>query len=257
MFASAKPHSPPMHNLGPIIGMEVYANDVVVRRSGSSPNVKEQTRGEIMEFSKASRRRLAFVASNTAVKFRTMITLTYPKQFPGDGIEVKVHLNRFLLWLQKDIGKCSYLWFLEFQQRGAPHIHMFVDYPLPRSREETRDLRFRVSTMWYRAVGSRDPKHLAAGTRTERIRKQRGAARYAVKYAQKMRQKLVPAEFRNVGRFWGASRDVKPEPIGSFACSEEEIRAELEEWEFAPSADRLVYRVLYNQADRFCHHLDP
>jgi hypothetical protein len=244
------------YSLGKVIGVEVYKQDAVVRREGWPNEVPKSRRREVKEFTEASRKRLAFVAQNTEVHFRNMITLTYPKEFPCDGKTVKGHLNRFLTWLRRDTGGCSYLWFLEFQARGAPHIHVLTDTPYPRRNADAyRRLRFRVSATWYRVVGSGDSKHLAAGTRTERIRKQDGAARYATKYAFKMKQKRVPEGYRNVGRFWGASRDVKPEPQGFVRCTEDDIRGAIEEWEYKPNDERPLYRVLYNQGDRFRDHL--
>lgn len=209
-------------------------------------------------FSRKSRERLRFVAQNTSVRFRNMITLTYPREYPKDGKLVKWHLNAFLTWLRKDTKGCSYLWFLEFQARGAPHVHILFDTPFPRANADgLKAFRFRVSAAWYAIVGSKDTRHLSAGTRVERLRKPDGAARYATKYAMKMRQKCVPPEYRNVGRFWGASRDVKPEPEGFTRATEDDIREELAEWPWGPREDRPLYRTLYGQADRFRAHLDP
>lgn len=245
------------YSIGKIVGVDVYKTDAVVRREGWPNGACPGIRRQITEFSEASRRRLAFVAQNTSVRFRQMITLTYPKDYPSDGKTVKRHLNRFLTWLRRDTGGCSYLWFLEFQKRGAPHIHIVFDTAYSRRNADGYgQFRIRVSTTWYRIVGSGDSKHLAAGTRTERIRKPDGAARYATKYAFKMRQKTVPEGYRNVGRFWGASRDVKPEPERFVRATEDDIRGAIEQWEYAPSDDRPIYRVLYNQGDRFRGHTD-
>ncbi|GAG78505.1 unnamed protein product, partial [marine sediment metagenome] len=79
--------------IGNVVGIEIYNSDVVVKREGYAPAVKDRTRAPIREFSKKSRQRLAFVASNTECVFKTMITLTYPRVFPGDGRVVKAHLN--------------------------------------------------------------------------------------------------------------------------------------------------------------------
>lgn len=242
-------------HIGHVVGVRIYRNDVVVVRSGAPPPPSQPERGEVMEFSTASRKRLAFVCSNTAVEFRTMITLTYPREYPSDGRVVKKHLNHFLITYRREYGPCSYLWFLEFQARGAPHIHLLTDVPLPRRDKDALGLvRLRISTIWYNIVGSRDSRHLAAGTRTETIRKKDGARHYGVKYAQKMRQKIVPEDYRNVGRFWGCSRDVVPEEPPLISCTEDDIRGELEGWKYAPSDDRPVYRVCYNTASRFSAH---
>jgi hypothetical protein len=190
-----------------VIGFEVYRRDIVIKYARYNRSQPRSTRGEIMKFSGASRKRLAFYAANTDIEFTWMITLTYPGEWTRDGKEVKKSFNRFLSWARSTVkdGRLSYLWFLEFQARGAPHFHILLSRPLDRDS---------VSKRWFMAVGSGDERHLFAGTRVEKIRKRDGAARYAVKYAQKMRQKEVPEEYRDIGRFWGCSKDVKPVPVG-------------------------------------------
>lgn len=245
------------YNYGPVDRVELYRSDVVVRRKGQAPNTKEKTRREVKWFSKASRRRLAFVAANTMVDFTTMITLTYPGEFPTDGNKVRRDRRAFLDWLRRETGGCDYLWFLEFQKRGAPHLHILTDQLWPRSRDAVKGLRFRVSSTWYRQVDSGDSRHLAAGTRTEKLRSARGGAFYAVKYAMKMQQKAVPKEYRNCGRFWGHSRRVKPEPQKTLQCTEDDIRGVLEGWPYLADEERPVYKVLYNTREVFDAFLDP
>lgn len=242
-------------NIGPVVGIKLFKQDVVVVREGTPARRDPPPRGAILQWSKKSRQRLAFVASNTDVTFRTMITLTYPLEFPSNGKEVKRHLDAFLKWLRRETGGMSYLWFLEFQRRGAPHFHIIYDTPFPRKRVAQRDLRWRVSTTWYRIVGSNDPKHLQAGCRTERIRTEHGARNYCVKYAFKMKQKTVPEGYRDVGRLWGASRDVLPRCKRVVRCTEDDVRSILETWEYRPDADRTLYRVLYETAAMFSAYI--
>lgn len=207
----------------------VYKNDVCVERFKPSSRSKPPggARGDVLQWSAASRKRLAFVANNTRAKLDTMITLTYPAKFEQDGSEVKRHLHNALKWLRRRIQPLTYLWFLEFQRRGAPHIHVLIDRRgvyLP--HEE-------VAAAWYRIVDSGDDKHLAAGTRTEAVKSAGGAARYALKYAVKMEQKVVPENYRNVGRLWGHSRDVKPEPERVLEIDGiDEFNHLLQDWEY-------------------------
>lgn len=191
-------------NIRSIEGVEVYNNDVVVIRTRRATEHQPGERCEIEEFSDRSRKRLAFVASNTSVQFQSMVTLTYPNEWDRNGIEVKRHLSLFLKrWRRRH--EDSYLWFLEFQYRGAPHYHYLTTV-------ESRQIdKRKVSRDWYEIVNSGDDRHLLAGTRVERLRK--AGAWYALKYAGKMAQKRVPENYRNVGRFYGYSRDVKPLPI--------------------------------------------
>ncbi len=225
--------------------IQIFRRDVVVRWTGVAPdNLSPAKRQAITEFSPEARKRLAFVASNTAVDFLTMITLTYPAMYETSGKAVKSHLRLFLARLRRKQAEFSYLWVLEFQRRGAPHFHIWIDIPIP------RDFYATISEDWYQIVGSDDPNHLAAGTRTEAVRTRDGAARYAVKYAAKMRQKIVPAEYRDVGRFFGYSRAVKPEammdpiPVDGRA----DLQQKLGSW---PQKKRLLWNdfcVCYNAA---------
>lgn len=186
--------------------LRVYKNDCVLERKyQGKPSPPDSNRSDIQEFSYKSRRRLAFVASNTDIEFKSMITLTYPRDFPGNGKDVKRQLQAFIRWLRHKLPTLDYLWFLEFQKRGAPHIHMLLNRPesdLPAKKD--------VSTRWYEICGTGDKLHLKAGTRTEQLRSKDGGKRYTVKYAMKMYQKDVPEQFQNVGRFWGHSWRVKP-----------------------------------------------
>jgi len=244
----------PSFNPGPIVGVQIYKRDVVVRRRGylhpGNRGVAPK-RGSIMMLSKKSRRRLAFVANNTRVVFKTMVTLTYPREFPLNGRQVKAHLNTFLTWARRVWKKPSYLWFLEFQKRGAPHIHILIDALLPAAKGERVTLFDKVAKKWYETVASGDLRHRAAGTRCERIRKPDGAARYCLKYAYKTEQKCVPSEYRDVGRFWGCSRDVKPKEPKMVSMDEGSVRGVLVDWAYCPDNDTLVYQTLFGCAERF------
>lgn len=175
----------------------------------------ESVRGDVTEFSDKSRRRLAFVASNTGVAFEKMVTLTYGERYPDNGMEVKRNLKAFLQWVRRNYGAFQYLWFLEFQARGAPHVHILLDVKEYMPYGD-------VAKAWCKIVNG-DESVLDASTRTEALRHKDG--RYAVKYAQKMRQKVVPKAFSDVGRLWGHSRGVKPVPIVTIDMVEEDLVA--------------------------------
>ena len=186
-----------------------YTNDVVIHRHTElRPTPKSRgTRNSIATLSEASRKRLLFTLRNTEKQFNTLITLTYPNQFPLDGKTIKRHLHHWLVSWSRRWGSPTYLWFLEFQKRGAAHYHIFVEWDGPGLSQ----LQQWVSRSWYDVVGSEDKKHLRAGTNVEWLRKD--AIGYALKYAAKKRQKTVPPAFSNVGRLWGNSRNVKPAPL--------------------------------------------
>lgn len=223
--------------------LHVYLNDVVIKYHwrGIAPELPPE-RPPVTEFTKSSRKRLAFVASNTQAEFASMVTLTYPKKYPNDGTKVKRHLKLFIQRCRRRWEPLGYLWFLEFQRRGAPHLHVLLT-----CKVVTKD-KLWASGTWYEIVDSGDIKHLSAGTRTERIRKPNGARHYVVKYAFKMKQKKVPKKFRNVGRFWGHSKNVKPEPIlpPAYIYSKSQLYQILKAWGYVNTLKQRPLSVLYN-----------
>ena len=196
----------PRADCSEVITLQVGVQDVVVKHSfvnGAIPNhAGGGKRGVIKQLSKASIRRMKLTARNVPDgSFEAFLTLTYPDNFPTDGLKVKRDLSVFRKWCKRrGIGA---FWFLEFQNRGAPHFHLFIsNYPLGGVKA--------VAHAWYRIVGSGDPKHLAwhlgelsGRPCLEYMRKPHAASFYATKYASKQEQKHVPADYTNVGRFWG------------------------------------------------------
>ena len=121
-------YSSDLRPLGDVVAIAQYKNDILVMRRAIAPagGTTGAQRADISMFSTRSRMRLAFVAHNADQEFRSMLTLTYPAEFPTDGKLVKAHLNRFLGWIRRKYVDPGYLWFLEFQARGAPHIHILL-----------------------------------------------------------------------------------------------------------------------------------
>lgn len=124
--------------------------------------------------------------------------------------------------MRRNYGPFEYVWFLEFQRRGAPHLHLLLtleapDPFWPEMAEFVTEERRRMAELWCRAM------KLVPGTNLwdnavsvhrhprswEQIKKIDGAARYITAYASKPKQKSVPDGFQNVGRFWGCSRGVR------------------------------------------------
>lgn len=163
-------------------------------------------RGQIVEWSVGSRRRM--LRTMLAVEFGDdvlMVTLTYPgtgSLVPHDGAVVHRHLSRFLARWRRRWGRPRGWWKLEFQRRGAPHFHVFVEPP---AGAELIVLRRWVSETWWEVAGQGDADHLRAGTQVVPWRGSPVA--YAWKYAlgrgEKEYQHVVPADFANVGRWWG------------------------------------------------------
>jgi hypothetical protein len=180
-------------------------------------------RGTVREFSHRSRRRLREVAWDLSEMWRAevLVTLTMPGEWASvcaDGRAFKRHVKAWRARLGRHlaglgVGGWAALWFLEFQARGAPHLHVLF-FGDGIGSVSIGDFRTWASESWSEVVGHLDEqeraKHLQAGTRVERMRT--GHFGYATKYATKMQQKNVPPEFRSVGRFWGLWQHRAPSP---------------------------------------------
>lgn len=212
-------------------------------------------RGNIMSMSKQSLIRLMFTMQCTVVDFGSMFTLTYPMYYPNNGQVVKSDIN-LLAQKVRRLG-WSYLWFLEFQKRGAPHIHFLLEPAAvtPRMRAEfglfwTSRIA-QAQWFWekcppesYITEVIKMAKFNCHHSTFQVLREKDGARNYATKYAAKEKQKKVPENYKSVGRFWGASRDVKPEGL-PFDVTEQEVEAWLVEHNHPATAYELVPRYIW------------
>lgn len=204
----------------PVRRVEIYRRDVVVRKDAKAvpPEGGKPEGAVITEFSDESMRRAVFFAKNCDADFHSMITLTYPGEFPLDGRRVKTHLESFRQDFLKRYQRRG-IWWLEFQKRGAPHFHIVTEVDLRECGDLTvkrrsgrrrgdsyltcQDEETWLSRRWYAIVGSGDPRHLLAGVSWEVVEQTEGAIRYMATHGAKRKQKQVPKEYLGVGRFWG------------------------------------------------------
>lgn len=223
----------------PVTKMVIYPGGAfeTVRESQIKQTIRDKPkRGKIRRMTKQSLIRLMFVMQITRIRFKAMMTLTYPKYYPRQGDIVKSDINALLQKVRR--SEMLYLWFLEFQERGAPHVHLLLDCESvsPRMRVDyglfwTERI---VLSDWFnelcppqeydlevRKIASFNCHH----TFLEYIKSEDGARNYVAKYASKEKQKTVPEAYESVGRFWGASRQVRPEGV---VCDITED--EIEEW---------------------------
>jgi len=178
---------------------------------GETPTPPTRTGSEIQGFSEKSRSRLRFIATNSRDILRSQLGLTYPgDHWPTDGREFKRHLNAFLTASRRVFPFLSYLWIAEFQSRGAPHVHLFLDVPPTDEHRET------LARIWCRIVNPStgyDDDHWRVHTHPSNfIRWTMGSGSYLCKYLDKAAQKAIPHGFTSFGRWWGNSRGLVPDP---------------------------------------------
>ncbi|WP_157890419.1 hypothetical protein [Mycolicibacterium goodii] len=152
-----------------------------------------------------------------------MVTLTLPGDWEIVAPDSETFKSFFTAWrkrYQRAYGrKWRGLWKLEFQRRGAPHLHLYCVVPV----EVINGLDFRswCSAAWADIVNHPDPveraKHARAGVRTDIMKGMRASdpKRLAVYFGKhsapggesdKEYQHIVPEVWVNTGgpgRFWG------------------------------------------------------
>lgn len=221
--------------VNPVVGISKYPGGVIkVKRvskiTGRFQNDTGRKGKAIMKFSPKSMARLVATVNATPIQFNSFLTLTFPRFYPKDGHEAKQAMNYLLTMMRGKFGG-QYLWFLEFQKRGAPHFHI-----LSTKDAITPRMRVLIAEWWVGKMSGSDWFVIAAATEAaiynkcdwevmgkaiakayfftlrrqtwELLRDKDGAKKYATKYATKEYQKTAPANYSNVGRFWGCSKEV-------------------------------------------------
>lgn len=148
----------------------------------------------------------------------TLVTLTYPaewERWAPNAWTVKRHLERFRGRLARALGgRVPGLWKLEFQSRGAPHLHLLAPLPATVRGEPVTTW---VSRAWSEVVGTWDvdADHMAAGTgldwsKTGTMADPARLGSYFVRHSTageaKAYQHVVPELWRRSGgpgRWWG------------------------------------------------------
>lgn len=202
-----------------IVKLSQHLPDYVVDKSTLGRSV----RGEIFEWSRRSRARMVEILASLdylplfAQGTPAMVTFTYPgfwELVAPDGETVKRHFKIFGRRFERKFGrKFIFLAKLEFQRRGAPHIHSFFVPPheavFKRWLSETwadivahpcvihREAHVRAGTAidYFPGILGRDPKKIASYFSKHAAAGGQGAKEY---------QHVVPGLWRGrkVGRFW-------------------------------------------------------
>ncbi|GAA2812621.1 hypothetical protein GCM10010533_58640 [Mycolicibacterium pallens] len=154
-----------------------------------------------------------------------MVTLTYPGDWEAvapDGASVKRHMALWRKRFHREYCEpARYIWKLEFQRRGAPHIHLWMAPPISPGRSG-RGFAQWLSETWAQVVDHPDPaqkaRHRLAGTAIDvrnglKACDPKRLAIYFTKHSSpnlhgdKEYQHVVPELWRQPGRgpgrFWG------------------------------------------------------
>lgn len=209
------------HPAGCYVSSPYHDNWISVRRwrdgisigEGTVFDLKRKTRGTVGDFSEGARSRMLRYLREARADYKMFGTLTVGQEY-GDAKSFRKVVDRWLVFALRamqraakeryqDPAECSIFWFIEFQARGAPHLHIFY----------THYVNWAVFAFgWARICGrfgfcdadqSRVERFSRTSTRFERFRSGfRGVLSYARKYAAKSEQKQAPTGYWQ-GRFWG------------------------------------------------------
>lgn len=159
-----------------------------------------------------------------------MLSLTYPVEFSLDGAEANRHRRAFCERWRRKYGQPRAVWAREFQERGAPHFHHFIEMPPGAGDEMEQEYGLKAGTfawpwaakVWSQIVGTDE----AVGWSSAAVAKSAawhrrigvnvrpcfyGDARkngaqvcdYFWKESGKWAQKTPPEGYENLGRYWG------------------------------------------------------
>lgn len=211
-----------------------HGDQAVVSSTRRSPTENEQcsNNGVITEWSRKSRSamcrtfaELDYTPLVQSGRVPAMVTLTYPGGWEAvapDGASVKRHMVLWRKRFQREYGEpARYIWKLEFQRRGAPHIHLWMASPMSPGRSG-RGFAQWLSETWAQVVHHPDPeqkaRHRLAGTAIDvrsglKACDPKRLAIYFTKHSSpnphggKEYQHIVPELWRQPGRgpgrFWG------------------------------------------------------
>jgi hypothetical protein len=173
------------------------------RKSENMNNLKTINRGKITEYTPRTAFRLSLHLSEYGELYENEITLTYPDEFPMNGEKVREDRHAMIRKLRKH-GMTEYTTCLEFQARGAPHIHIMLDKWIAKEW---------LKKTWSKIVCSGDPLHEIHGAAIYKITDMTKTKVYMSSYAKKKDQKKVPEGYENVGKWWTSNRSIKPHEI--------------------------------------------
>ena len=278
-------------NYGTVKGVEVWNNDIVVRREPLPKRRGQKREGDtIKTISRASIKNAQFILANTEVEFSSLITLTYPKTYPTNGKIVNAHFRALHERMRRRFGSQNYFSVREFQKRGAAHFHIAIDIDLAelgdvetvtRGKMSRRRAKFNtvkpIQNWLFEAwvdiiskpkkgwsglsVGDIDAMAKAyyeynSGVSWEVMRKKDGAKRYLVKELSSLKsyQKRIPEGFEAPGRTFLYNPEVKPTgPKVCFKLSALEVMELLREigFEHLPHTIYELCNTVWNISDRF------
>jgi hypothetical protein len=193
----------------------------------------ERANNDIVSFSKNSRRRMIKLISTLQFfdyKATFFVTLTYHEDYKQDPRSPKKDLDKYLKRILRQYSFCDYIWRLEEQKRGAPHLHILFLFKEKISSDDKKNLIQLFTSAWIAIKNCKCHYCRRYGVDVCPIESMSKLVSYVCKYSAK--EDLKKPEHL-IGRRWGHSLSLLQEPIDVFY--------------FSKPAYRVFFQLLINQ----------
>jgi hypothetical protein len=183
------------------------------RKNPSNPNNTVNIERKIKSFSENSRRNLSKHLCKirfSSYKHRFFVTLTFHNKFPANQTTFKKILDNFNKRLMRFNHELSYIWKLEYQQRGTPHLHYLLLLKKRLSYGERTDFVRLIKTAWIECVGDDDELFKQMSVDIREVSNNGKTANYLLKYIGKINDEAIN---HTLGRIWAVSENLDENPL--------------------------------------------
>lgn len=113
----------------PVVAVRLKRTSAEVIRASTEP-IGGGQRQEMTVVTRKSVKNAVEVLTNAEPELNCMLVATYPGTWPDDGRVVKAHHKELLAAIRYKFGDFSYFTAIEYQSRGAPHLHVGLSIDL-------------------------------------------------------------------------------------------------------------------------------
>ena len=178
------------------------------RKPSSRPRTWVVKREKCKEFTNQSRLRMMKLFNRLRVNAMSQacfVTFTYHYGHTKNPAVLHAHRNHILTRLRQLYPGCHYVWRIEFQERGAPHIHLIFwgannFNPLIVKKNEQN-----LKRMWHEMADPNSLAHEKYGCDIRPCTSHRQVFAYVCKYVSKVSDE---SGTKFEGRRWGASTNL-------------------------------------------------
>lgn len=202
----------------------IVYNNLIKIKSGycnpSNPGNCKNIERKIKTFSLNSRRNLS--KHLCRIRFdqyreRFFATLTFHDNYPNKRIVMKNLIDVYQKRLKRLFPELAFVWKLEFQKRGAPHLHYLLLFPQRLSYKDRSNLASSIRDNWNELVSKKYKTYECLQVDIRQVGNNEKTASYIMKYVEKLDEEINDL---SLGRFWALSANLNENPLLVINCDE-------------------------------------